>query len=315
MAGLLDFLDLRGAGPGLLGGMNPMQRDLTNLGVGLLSASGPSRMPVGFGQAMAGGFRNAQAAEADAMDRALKERRSLSGGNIPAAVQLANEYEKAIAAGDARRAERLALFAKVYDKGVVPDGANGVSAMPGYAPTVAGIEGAKAGARQQAEKSVDLEMDPLIAAAKRLAELDASAEYSDSMTMPIVNQLLSMNEKGFDMPYSGVGLPLARLVPDASVQDKVGATELMLQARTDMAAPLAKELGVNPTDKDFQASLDRIFNINSTKESRRAQIQALVYRSQARKKERMSRGDANRLLDVFDESPPGDRIPLTQFDR
>jgi hypothetical protein len=49
-----------------------------------------------------------------------------------------------------------------------------------------------------------------------------------------------------------------------------------------LAAPLAKQLGVNPTDKDFQASLDRIFDINASKSSRAAQIEALSNRIKSR---------------------------------
>ena len=48
------------------------------------------------------------------------------------------------------------------------------------------------------------------------------------------------------------------------------------QLRLNLAAPLAKQLGVNPTDKDFENTLNQIFNENESKATRRAQINLLI---------------------------------------
>lgn len=70
-------------------------------------------------------------------------------------------------------------------------------------------------------------------------------------------------------------------MPGTSAEEK--SFDLLKQARIDLAAPLAKQLGVNPTDKDFQASLDRIFDMGTTQESRAAQIQELQNRINQRR--------------------------------
>jgi hypothetical protein len=52
---------------GLLDTGNP----LLDLGVGLLGASGPSRMPVGLGQVLAGGVQNMQAQQMARIQREM----------------------------------------------------------------------------------------------------------------------------------------------------------------------------------------------------------------------------------------------------
>lgn len=139
----------------------------------------------------------------------------------------------------------------------------------------------------QAEKDVELKMEPLItfqkAAQQAAAELDAKkkAEYEENKKIsPAIADLFALNEDSPSGAYSGKVQWIRRLTPGTSKEEK--AIELMQQARIDMAAPLAKQLGVNPTDKDFSASMDRIFDINATKEARGAQIKALANKIQRR---------------------------------
>lgn len=97
---------------------------------------------------------------------------------------------------------------------------------------------------------------------------------TDMDTLPILRDMLVLNNKTVNMPYAGTGIAqfgTRALAPKASMY-----MDLLQQNRLDLAAPLAKQLGVNPTDKDFQATLGRIFDANATKESRAAQIQNLI---------------------------------------
>jgi hypothetical protein len=142
---------------------------------------------------------------------------------------------------------------------------------------------AKKRAETQAQKDVELDMDPKIRGKEKTAELDAvradkniEANILDAQTLPIIADLKKINEKTFDMPFIDVAQGPAKVMGVG--KEGTTATDLMRQARLDMAAPLAKQLGVNPTDKDFQATLDRIFDISATKESRDAQINALEKR-------------------------------------
>lgn len=91
---------------------------------------------------------------------------------------------------------------------------------------------------------------------------------------PTIAKLYALNEQSPEGAYAESSQWIRHLTPGTSPEEK--AVDLMLQARLDLAAPLAKELGVNPTDKDFQATLDRIFNMDSTQESRREQIKSLI---------------------------------------
>lgn len=152
------------------------------------------------------------------------------GGDLPAVLQIANEYQKARSAGDAQRMADIEVFAKAFDKGVISSGAGAISnpqpatlltsteppaappspspitdsgkaqaidslfgtgydtgkgdapvpnftktlgsvtTIPGYNEALA-IRGATVkGAEKQAEKNVELEMNPIIAKATKVAE-------------------------------------------------------------------------------------------------------------------------------------------------
>jgi hypothetical protein len=105
-------------------------------------------------------------------------------------------------------------------------------------------------------------------------------QRSDFDTLPILGDMLELNKMTVRGPYAGnkVGTAATRmLLPEAAT-----AMDLLKQSRLDLAAPLAKQLGVNPTDKDFQASLDRIFDADATRFSRDLQIKNLISKIERR---------------------------------
>lgn len=100
--------------------------------------------------------------------------------STPAALQLANEYQAALQSGNIDRANQIAAFAKIYDKGVqvTPQGQFGVAG--GYAPALSEIEKAqKAGSVQgqlQTQAQFDLPgaLSSTYQAKKTLADLRAA---------------------------------------------------------------------------------------------------------------------------------------------
>lgn len=119
-------------------------------------------------------FQDYQRAEEEFQMRkqlaASQMQRAQQGADLPAAIQIANEYAKARASGDTQRMNDIELAAKLFDRGVVTNG--GVaSPVAGYPEAVAQIGATKAGAEQQAQKSVDAVMNPVIAAGETNARL------------------------------------------------------------------------------------------------------------------------------------------------
>jgi hypothetical protein len=174
-------------------------------------------------------------------------------------------------------------LAVVKSSGTVPLSVeNGqVTNLPGSVPAAA----AMAGGKKQAEKNVDLTMNPQIKYNEGIAEQNAKSDVAANSTLPIIDQLRTFNSGTFEMPYADTA-PVrgySRIFGSAEQQAKQKNMDLLRQARTDLAAPLAKELGVNPTDRDFQATLDRIFDSNASRDSRAAQIDSLEQRILARK--------------------------------
>jgi len=101
-----------------------------------------------------------------------------SAGSAPAALQLANEYQKRIAAGDIEGANLLSQFAKTVDRGlqVTPEGT--YAPMQGYGEAVGGIAAAKKGMETQAQKNVELQMNPAIAGGEAGARQAQEAAFA-----------------------------------------------------------------------------------------------------------------------------------------
>lgn len=129
----------------------------------------------------------------------------------------------------------------------------------------------------------DLELQPQISAATTQASAEAESKgkqnAGDNIAAPILQEMIRINQDTFDVPYAGAVQGPAKL---AGFEKQTTAFDLLKQNRLELAAPLAKQLGVNPTDKDFQASLDRIVDTNATKSSRDAQLRQLLNRIQTR---------------------------------
>lgn len=104
--------------------------------------------------------------------------KTVSGRDLPAALQLANEYQKRVASGDLEGANTIAAFAKTTDKGLVmgPDGNYYVAG--GYAPAVGEIAAVKAGMSQQAKKEIDAAMNPMIKGAETAAQMQQQGLYA-----------------------------------------------------------------------------------------------------------------------------------------
>jgi len=101
---------------------------------------------------------------------AQKLQESATGADLPAALQLANEYQKRIAMGDVEGANLIAQFAKTTDKGIEVGADGSYMPMAGYGPAVGSIAANKAGMEQQAKADVDFIMNPRIDFATQTAK-------------------------------------------------------------------------------------------------------------------------------------------------
>lgn len=114
-------------------------------------------------------------------------------------------------------------------------------------------------------------------------EVNAGADEA----APTLEYLLQLNKGTVESPYATAFQPFLKVAGD----NRATNLDLMKQARINLAAPLAKQLGVNPTDRDFQATLDGIFDVNATQASREAQI--LAYGRKLMQKKTLYNGDAS----------------------
>lgn len=241
------------------------------------------------------------------------------GAETPAVLKINNAIQQALANGDVDTANRIAWLARSQAYGVNTFGGGAPNTAPQTPPPgvppvtspvapvtqppisdapqgsdiasqLAANAALKKGAETQAQKNVELEMNPQIefktAAAKAAADLegDKKKEYeANKKVSPVIAELYALNETSPEGTYAGKAQWIRRLAPGVSPEEK--SIDLMQQARLEMAAPLAKQLGVNPTDKDFQASLDTIFDMDASRESRAAQIKRLADKIERQQKQ------------------------------
>jgi hypothetical protein len=214
----------------------------------------------------------------------------------PAPLQVANAYLEALQSGDTVRANAIREFAKTQEKGTFTTPSGEIAPLPGIENTLSALEEAKqtgqnisdlqykpdiAGAEEAAKLEQQLVMEPKIAATTESTKAEANQARSDAQAMPILEDMLTNNAQTFDTPYLQTLQGPAKL---AGNKQQTTAFDLMKQNRLNLAAPLAKALGVNPTDKDFQATLERIVDMGATKTSREAQIRNLMAQIDRRNK-------------------------------
>jgi hypothetical protein len=178
-----------------------------------------------------------------------KMQEASKGGNLPAPLQLANEYRRLLDAQDDVGAAQLLMFAKAADKGVVPDGLGGYAVAPGYAESVASIAAVKAGEQRQAQKNVDVTMNPLIAGGESLAKAQSEAKVEKltknnedlKKLRSIENNLDQYSEIAKGTPFTGPVLGrIGDIIKAPSRTDlNSAANELTLRAKELLNFPNA----------------------------------------------------------------------------
>lgn len=103
-------------------------------------------------------------------------------------------------------------------------------------------------------------------------EEKAQLNLENQQSLQILNKMLELNKGTLDIPYAGYAQIGTRLLD----QEAASNMARLRQLRLNLAAPLAKQLGVNPTDKDFENTLNQIFNENESKQTREEQIKLLM---------------------------------------
>ena len=173
----------------------------------------------------------------------------VGSGSLPAPIQIANEIARRRAAGDIEGAKLLEQSAKLGEKGTYTDPLTGeVRVIPGYAPSVATIEGAKAdagnisdmtydpvtaGKTEQAKLGQQLQMEPQIQKATKIAELEAVAASEVVKKAKGSQNTLDILAKAEGLlPYatgSGAGAGVAALKSFAGVSDEKSKADTELE--------------------------------------------------------------------------------------
>jgi hypothetical protein len=85
----------------------------------------------------------------------------------------------------------------------------------------------------------------------------------------LVDKMIELNRGTLSTPYAGAAQIGARFTNPKEAENYAVLRQLQLR----LAAPLAKQLGVNPTDRDFKNTMEQIFNMNESRETRGAQLE------------------------------------------
>lgn len=133
----------------------------------------------------------------------LKMQNPNIGRPAPAALQLADEYQRRVAAGDQAGADLLAQFAKTVDRGVITSPDGGYMSAPGYDELLAQRKGLVGGTEERAKQiqktafepareediatrkaRVALEYEPMEKAAITAADLKSKAKTEAQINLP-----------------------------------------------------------------------------------------------------------------------------------
>lgn len=169
----------------------------------MLKASGPSALPVGFGQVLGAGLEAGSKAEDDYRNDAAKNeyltgKLAGAGSKAPAALQLAQAEAEALARGDMEAVARIRAYAKTadvqneYSKGMIKDANGNFVAAPGYANASGAIKNAEAAGTETGKETATRTMN----APTQIAALDTKIK--------IVNDALS--HPGFDSNFGMAGV-------------------------------------------------------------------------------------------------------------
>jgi type II secretory pathway component GspD/PulD (secretin) len=106
--------------------------------------------------------------------------RAQRGANLPAALQLANEYQTRLENGDLAGANLIAQFAKTQDRGIQVDQSGNYIPLQGYGDAVGQIAGQKQMYVQNAQNQSDMAYKPVIArdVAQQQANVDLGMKPS-----------------------------------------------------------------------------------------------------------------------------------------
>lgn len=191
--------------------------------------------------------------------KALQEGR---GGNIPATIQIANEMQRALASGDTTRYNMLNQVHKTMDRGLQYDSTTGqYIPMQGYGQAIGSIAADKSGMSRQAEKTVDLRMNPQILGeeqgAKGLAELQTGIEKRSQQSqgnLDVINEILTPDQTGKTLLDKATGSGIGALW--ASGKSIVGESDESTQANAELQVYAGKLLNNIPRMEGPQSDAD-----------------------------------------------------------
>jgi len=171
---------------------------------------------------------------------AAVQQRAVHGTQLPAALQLANEYQKRVAAGDLEGANTLAQFAKTTDKGIQVGEDGAYAPLAGYAQSVGGIAAQRKGMEQQATKAVDLQFNPLIQGAETQAKAAADAQAAVNKkqvqadnSLGVIDKILAKDQGGLDLLEKANGSRLG--AAGAGIKGVFGVSDDATQANAQLA--------------------------------------------------------------------------------
>ena len=244
------------------------------------------------------------------------------GRDLPAAIQVANEIKKRIDAGDMEGANLVYQSAKIGDKGIglyggfeptfSPTGMQGDDAMlnslgqapqmqnqmpatpqfypqavPGYGEAVGSIEAAKRGMSTQAQKDVELRMNPSIEAATREAGAvgaergvqRATFESASSRMPQLVDMANKLSQLGKAATYTMAGQARDTFLREMGMpvpESAVARTEYISMVDNQILPLLRETFGAQFTQKEGESLKVTLGDPNKSPEEKDAVLRSFI---------------------------------------
>jgi hypothetical protein len=168
----------------------------------------------------------------------------LSGGNSPAAIQIADEIAAARASGDVQRINDIVQSAKIFDRGVVTDQMGNPIAMGGYGEALGQIAAPRKAMETMAQKQVELQMNPQITGLEQQARISADLAGAGNKKARSAEGMISTIEEAEPLvkkatgSFIGAGLNLGkRVVGYSDEKTQANASLKALEGRLMLEMP------------------------------------------------------------------------------
>lgn len=207
------------------------------------------------------------------------------GGQDPAPLKLANEYQARLAAGDVQGANLIMQFAKTQDRGLSIDANGNYVALPNYANALGGIEATREGMKQNAKNYSDINSIIPKENAKAQAENFISGSNLEGQLPNLQKVASDLSTLGQTATYTNVGKGLDFIraqtggyggLVDPGSEGAIARTKYISKVDNEVLPLLRQTFGAQFTQKEGESLKATLGDPDKTPQEKDAVLKSFI---------------------------------------